>query len=42
MKEAVEAIEAASEFVEMENLDADEAEQEIADFYGDSESEAKI
>ena len=42
MKEAVEAIEAASEFMEMENLDADEAEQEITDFYGDSESEAKI
>ena len=42
MKEAVEAIEAASEFIEMENLDADEAEQEIADFYGDSESDTKI
>lgn len=42
MKEAVEAIEAASEFMEMENLDADEAEQEIADFYGDSESDTKI
>ena len=42
MKEAVEAIEAASEFMEMENLDADEAEQEIADFYGDPESDAKI
>jgi hypothetical protein len=39
MKEVVEAIEAASEFIEMENLDADEAEQEIADFYGDSESD---
>jgi hypothetical protein len=42
MKEAVEAIEAASEFIEMENLDADEAEQEITDFYGDSESDTKI
>ena len=42
MKEAVEAIEAASEFMELENLDADEAEQEIADFYGDSESDTKI
>jgi len=42
MKEAVEAIEAASQFMEMENLDADEAEQEIADFYGDSESDTKI
>lgn len=42
MKEAVEAIEAASEFIEIENLDADEAEQEIADFYGDSESDTKI
>ena len=42
MKEAVEAIEAASEFMEMENLDADEAEQEISDFYGDFESDTKI
>ena len=42
MKEAVEAIEAASEFMELENLDADEAEQEIADFYGDSESDTRI
>lgn len=42
MKEAVEAIEAASDFIEMENLDADEAEQEIADFYGDPESDTKI
>lgn len=42
MKEAVEAIEAAAEFMEMENLDADEAEQEITDFYGDSESDTKI
>lgn len=42
MKDAVEAIEAASQFMEMENLDADEAEQEIADFYGDFESDAKI
>ena len=42
MKEAVEAIEAAAEFMELENLDADEAEQEIADFYGDSESDTKI
>ena len=42
MKEAVEAIEAASEFIEMENLDADEAEQEITDFYDDSESDTRI
>jgi hypothetical protein len=42
MKEAVEAIEAASEFMEMENLDSDEAEQEITDFYDDSESDTKI
>jgi len=42
MKEAVEAIEAASQFMEMENLDADEAEQEITDFYGDFESDTKI
>ena len=42
MKEAVEAIEAASEFMELENLDADEAEQEIADFYGDFESDTRI
>jgi hypothetical protein len=42
MKEAVEAIEAASEFMELENLDADEAEQEIADFYGDFESDTII
>ena len=42
MKEAVEAIEAASEFIEMENLDADETEQEITDFYDDSESDTKI
>ncbi len=40
MKEAVEAIEAATDIVELENLDADEAAQDIADFYGDSESDA--
>jgi hypothetical protein len=40
MKEAVEAIEAASEIVEMENLDSDGAAVEIADFYGDEESDA--
>jgi hypothetical protein len=38
MKEAVEAIEAASEIIEMENLDSDEAAVEIADFYQDDES----
>jgi len=36
----VEAIEAASEIVEMENLDADEAADDISDFYGDEESDA--
>jgi len=40
MKEAVEAIEAATEIIEMENLDSDEAAVEIADFYGDEESDA--
>ena len=40
MKEAVEAIEAATEILEMENLDSDEAATEIADFYGDEESDA--
>jgi hypothetical protein len=40
MKEAVEAIEAATEILEMENLDADEAATEIADFYGNEESDA--
>ena len=40
MKEAVEAIEAATEIIEMENLDSDEAAVEIADFYGDAESDA--
>jgi len=40
MKEAVEAIEAATEILEMENLDSDEAADEIADFYGDEESDA--
>ena len=40
MKEAVEAIEAATEIVELENLDADESEQDISDFYGDAESDA--
>ena len=39
MKEAVEAIEAATEIIEMENLDSDEAAIEIADFYGDEESD---
>ena len=39
MKEAVEAIEAATEILEMENLDSDEAATEIADFYGDEESD---
>jgi hypothetical protein len=39
MKEAVEAIEAATEIIEMENLDSDEAAVEIADFYGDEESD---
>ena len=37
MKEAVEAIEAATEILEMENLDSDEAATEIADFYGDDD-----
>jgi hypothetical protein len=36
----VEAIEAATEILEMENLDSDEAAVEIADFYGDEESDA--
>jgi hypothetical protein len=40
MKEAVEAIEAATEIIEMENLDSDEAAAEITDFYGDEESDA--
>lgn len=40
MKEAVEAIEAATEIIEMENLDSDEAAVEITDFYGDEESDA--
>ena len=40
MKEAVEAIEAATDIIELENLDADEAEQDIADFFGDAESDA--
>jgi hypothetical protein len=40
MKEAVEAIEAATEIIEMENLDSDETATEIADFYGDEESDA--
>ena len=39
MKEAVEAIEAATEIIEMENLDSDETAVEIADFYGDEESD---
>ena len=39
MKEAVEAIEAATEILEMDNLDSDEAATEIADFYGDEESD---
>jgi hypothetical protein len=40
MKEAVEAIEAATEIIEMENLDSDESAAEISDFYGDEESDA--
>lgn len=39
MKEAVEAIEAATDIIELENLDADEAEQDISDFFGDEESD---
>ncbi len=37
MKDAVEAIEAATEIIEMENLDSDESEVDIADFYGDED-----
>ena len=37
MKEAVEAIEAATEILEMENLDSDESATEIADFFGDDD-----
>jgi hypothetical protein len=37
MKDAVEAIEAATEILEMENLDSDESATEISDFYGDVE-----
>ena len=37
MKEAVEAIEAATEILEMENLDSDESASEIADFFGDDD-----
>ena len=37
MKDAVEAIEAATEILEMENLDADEAATEISDFYDDED-----
>ncbi len=37
MKDAVEAIEAATEILEMENLDADESATEISDFYDDEE-----
>lgn len=40
MIEAVEAIEAATDIIELENLDADEAEQDISDFFGDEESDA--
>ena len=38
MKEAVEAIEAATEILERENLDSDESATEIADFYEDDEN----
>ena len=38
MKDAVEAIEAATEIIEMENLDADDAVDEISDFYGDDDN----
>ena len=37
MKEAVEAIEAATEILEMDNLDSDESATEIADFYEDDD-----
>lgn len=37
MKDAIEAIEAATEFLEMENLDSDEAAIEISDFYDDED-----
>ena len=40
MKEAVEAIEAATEILEMESLDSDENSVGLADFYGDEESDA--
>ena len=39
MKDAVEAIEAATEILEMENLDSDEAATEISDFYDDDEDD---
>jgi CHASE3 domain sensor protein len=38
IKYAVEAIEAATEIIEMENLDADDAVDEISDFYGDDDN----
>jgi hypothetical protein len=37
MKEVVEAIEAATEIIEMENLDSDEAADEISDFYDEDD-----
>ena len=37
MKEAVETIEAATEILEMDNLDSDESATEIADFYEDDD-----
>jgi hypothetical protein len=39
MKDAVEAIEAATEILEMENLDADESATEISDFYDDEDDD---
>jgi hypothetical protein len=39
MKDAVEAIEAATKILEMENLDSDEAATEIADFYEDEDNQ---
>jgi len=39
MKDAVEAIEAATEILEMENLDSDEAATEISDFYDDEDNQ---
>ena len=39
MKDAVEAIEAATEILEMENLDSDESATEIADFFEDEDNQ---